>query len=218
VLVAPGGTGKSLFAMTAALSIATNKKLLGLHVWEQANVAVINEDPMDELNRRLAAIMIRNQIGAGLVEDRYFLNSMDERTVTMASKGPDGYSVVHPDEDALTAQISENHIGLLVIDPFAESHTLEENSNPDMIAAAGAWRRVARETNCAVLLVHHVRKGTETSIDGARGAKGLTDSARVGMVMSSMTEDEAAKVNVPPEERFRYVRVDAVVSLLTSPC
>jgi hypothetical protein len=45
------------------------------------------------------------------------------------------------------------------VDPFAESHTLEENSNPHMIAAAAAWRRIARATDCAVLLVHHVRKG-----------------------------------------------------------
>ena len=59
------------------------------------------------------------------------------------------------------------------------------------------------------MLVHHVRKGAgEGGIDAARGAKGLTDSARVGLIMQSMTEDEAGKLNIPVEERFKHVRVD----------
>ncbi len=209
VLVAPGGTGKSIFAMTAALSLATGANLLRLHVWERVKVSVINEDPMDELERRLAAIMIRNQITDEAVGGRYFLNSMDERVVQMASRSPDGFTVVHPDEKALVEQITLNQIGCLVIDPFAESHSLEENSNPDMIKAAAAWRRVARKTGCAILLVHHVRKGAgEGGIDAARGAKGLTDSARVGLLMQAMTEEEADKVGIPKEERHGYVRVD----------
>ena len=209
VLVAPGGTGKSIYAMTAGVSLATGCNLLGLHVWQQVNVAVFNEDPQDELDRRLAAIMIRHRLPAEAVQGRYFLNSMDDRGVLMASKDADGFTVIHPDEKMLVEQINLHHIGLLVVDPFAESHSLEENSNPDMVKAAGAWRRVARATNCAVLLVHHVRKGAgEGGIDAARGAKGLTDSARVGLIMSSMTEEEAGKLNIPTEDRFRYVRVD----------
>ncbi len=209
VLVAPGGTGKSIYAMTAGLSLATKKKLLDLHVWQRVNVAIINEDPMEELERRLAAIMIRHKIDSQDVVGRYFLNSMDDRLVRMAERGPDGYSVVYPDEAALIDQITEHEIGLLVIDPFAESHSLEENSNPDMIAAARAWRRVARTTGCSILLVHHVRKGAiEGSIEAARGAKGLTDSARVGLLMQTMTADEAAALNIPVEERFTYIRVD----------
>ncbi len=195
--------------MTVALSLATGADLLGMKVWERVNVAVINEDPQDELDRRLAAIMIRHRIDDEYVAGRYFLNSMDDRTVIMAARGDDGFTVVHPDEAALIAQIRANAIGLLVVDPFAESHSLEENSNPDMIKAAAAWRRVARETGCSILLVHHVRKGAgEGGIDAARGAKGLTDSARVGLIMQTMSEEEAGKLNLPTEDRFKYVRVD----------
>jgi hypothetical protein len=209
VLVAPGGTGKSIYAMTAALSLATGQKLIGLHVWERVNVAVINEDPLDELERRLAALLIRHRVSNEEVSSRYFLNSMDDRVVRMAARGPDGFTVVHPDEDALVEQIKANSIGLLVIDPFAESHTLEENSNPDMIKAAAAWRRVARLTGAAIMLVHHVRKGAgEGGIDAARGAKGLTDSARVGLLMQAMTEDEADKLNLPKKDRHQFIRVD----------
>jgi hypothetical protein len=85
----------------------------------------------------------------------------------------------------------------LGVDPFAESHELEENSNPYMIRAAAEWRRVARFGNCAVLLAHHVRKGTVDSIEAARGAKALTDSARIGLLLSYVRLDDA-KANLAP--------------------
>src|SRR4029077_13110678 len=116
--------------------------------------------------------------------------------------------VAYPDEQALIEQITQNHIGVVVCDPFAESHSLEENSNPHMVKAAAAWRRVARATGCAVLLVHHVRKGDATSIDAARGAKALTDSARVGLLLTTMPTKEGEAFGVGPDDCWQYVRLD----------
>ena len=209
VLVAPGGTGKSAYAMAIVLSLVTNRSLLGEYVFSQVNGAIFNlEDPMDELNRRLAALMMRHKIGRDEVEGHLFLDDGEGRGLTMASLDEDGFTVVHPDEEALVKQIKENKIGVVVCDPFAESHTLEENSNPQMVKAAAAWRRVARQTGCAVLLVHHVRKGDATGIDAARGAKALTDSARVGLLLSTMTEIDGEAFNISPDERWQYVRLD----------
>jgi hypothetical protein len=126
----------------------------------------------------------------------------------MAEMDEDGFSVAYPDEELLIAAIIANNIGVVVCDPFAESHTLEENSNPMMLKAAAAWRRVARRAGCAVLLVHHVRKGEVASIDSARGAKALTDSARVGLLMSPMSEEEADGFGIAIDERTQYVRLD----------
>jgi hypothetical protein len=209
VLVAPGGTGKSTYAMVVATALASGKKLLGEHIFARVSTAILNlEDPMDELERRLAAIMLRYKLSSPDLSDRIFLHSGEDRAVTMASLGEDGFSVIHPDEDALTAEIKAHGIGLLVVDPFAESHTLEENSNPQMIQAAAAWRRIARATNCAILLVHHVRKGAVIDIESARGAKGLTDSARVGLLLSSMGQEDAEALGISTDERAQYVRLD----------
>lgn len=209
VLVAPGGTGKSVYAMAVAAAVASGRPILGDHIFARANVAVLNlEEPMDELDRRLAAVCIRHRICETEILDRLYLNSGDDRPLTMAAIGGDGFEVVSPDEEALVAEIKAHDIGLIIVDPFAESHTLEENSNPHMIAAAAAWRRIARATNCAVLLVHHVRKGAMDGIDAARGAKGLTDSARVGMLLTPMSEEESEELGIAPEQRWQYVRLD----------
>lgn len=209
VLVAPGGTGKSAYAMAVAASVASHEEFLHQHIFASGPTCVLNlEDPMDELNRRLAAIMLRHELGAHQLAGRFFLHSGEDRAITIASPDPDGFSVAYPDEEAITDQISQHHIILLVVDPYAESHSLEENSNPDMVKAAAAWRRIARATNCAILLVHHVRKGVVTDIDAARGAKALTDSARVGMILSPMSPEDAEEFGIPDDERWAYVRLD----------
>ena len=77
-----------------------------------------------------------------------------------------------------------------------------------MVRASKAWRTVARATNCAILLVHHVRKGQVLDIDAARGAKALTDSARVGLLLSPMSEEDAKEIGIEKDGRFQYVRLD----------
>jgi len=211
VLVAPGGTGKSAYAMAVGISLAARRAFLGSHIFSPVNVAVINlDDPMDELERRVAAVMLAHRIRREDLEGRLFLEDCDGHGLTLAAPARDdnGFYVANPDELALTNLIRENDIGLIVCDPFAESHTLEENSNPQMIQAAAVWRRIARATNCAVLLVHHVRKGDTTGIDAARGAKALTDSARVGLLMTTMSEAEAEQFGIDDDDRLGFVRLD----------
>lgn len=209
ILVAPGGVGKTGYAMGLALALAIGRPLFGEKIFEQVNVAVLNlEDPMDELDRRLAALMIAHKIGRRDVEGRYFLYSSDSRRVSIASVSSDGNEIVHPDGAALVREIREHKIGALIVDPCAESHELEENSNSEMNKAAGAWRRIARMTGCAIFLIHHVRKGMVADIDASRGAKAMTDAARVGMILRAMTEDEAAEFDIDAEERTLYVRLD----------
>jgi hypothetical protein len=211
VLVAPGGTGKSAYAMAVGIALAAHRSFLGDYIFAPVNVAVINlDDPMDELERRVAAVMLAHKIRREDLDGKLFLEDCDGHGLTLAAPARDdnGFYVANPDEQALVALIRENSIGVIVCDPFAESHTLEENSNPQMIQAAAVWRRIARATNCAVLLVHHVRKGDATGIDAARGAKALSDSARVGLLMTTMSAFEAEEFGIHDDDRLTYVRLD----------
>ncbi|HEX3576578.1 MAG TPA: AAA family ATPase [Rhodopila sp.] len=208
LLVAPGGTGKSSLLLAMCMAIATGRALLGTRIHQQCNAAILNlEDPQDEIDRRLTALAMHYGVTDEDIAGRLFA-SPAERVVNIAGIGDDGFSVVHPDEKQIIERVRDENIGVLGVDPFAESHTLEENSNPAMIKAAAAWRRVARSGNCSVILAHHVRKGMVDSIEAARGAKALTDSARIGLLLSSMTEADASDLGIPAEDRLQYVRLD----------
>jgi AAA domain len=208
VLVAPGGVGKTAYAMGIALALASGRALFGDKVFERVNVAVLNlEDPLEEIDRRLAAAMLLHKVSADEVEGRYFVFSADERRLSIAAVASDGTRIIFPDKAAIIQQIRTKRIGALIVDPYVESHELDENSNPQMALAASAWRDIARETGCAIFLIHHVRKGMAADIDASRGAKALTDSARVGILMTTMTEEEARQHGVKTEDRHAYIRV-----------
>src|SRR4051812_29355191 len=209
VLVAPGGVGKSAYAMGMGMALVLGRALLGEHVFEAVKVAIVNlDDDMQELNRRTAALMLRHKVHRDDLLDRLYLDDGGERGLTIAEMGPDGFKIAYPDEEAIIKEITKHKISVIIVDPFAESHTLEENSNSLINKAAAAWRRVARKGNCAVLLVHHVRKGDVAGIDAARGAKALTDSARVGLLMTAMSPEDATSFDIADDDRWQYVRID----------
>jgi hypothetical protein len=208
VLAAPGGVGKSALALGQAACLATGRGLLGEHVHHSANAWVLNlEDPMDELDRRLAAFMQRHEVPRDALRERLFLHSGRTRRLCMAAHSEQG-GIAHPDRDAVIAAAREKQIGLIVIDPFVKSHQLDENSNAEIDAAVTAWAEVASATQAAILLVHHVRKGLADGADATRGAKSLTDAARSVSLLSPMTQEEAQRHAVAESERWRHIRLD----------
>ena len=217
VLVAPGGAGKSALALAQAVALASGRSFLGERVHHSVPAWVINlEDPLEELERRLAAVLIQHGIPNAAVQDRLFLNSGRQRRLCMARQfgarqfGEDdaGATITHPDKDAVIEQARQRGIGLIVVDPFVKSHGLDENSNGHMDAAATAWSEIAEATGAAILLVHHVRKGGSADIESARGGKALTDAARSAAILSPMSEADAELLGVAKGERWRHVRLD----------
>jgi hypothetical protein len=219
VMVAPGGVGKTAWSVAVGLSLAHGRGLIGDWVHEQANTLVCClEDPEDEFDRRIAAGMMRHRLRpADLAGSVYHINGRDRR-LTIAAIGEDGMSVAYPDKAALIEQIQALEIGCVIVDPFVNSHELEENSNPHINAAARAWAEIAEQANCAVLLIHHTRKGaTAGDIDAARGASALIGAARAGFTLTAMTAEEAREFGVPEEERRRHVRLDDAKANLAPP-
>lgn len=209
VTVAPGGVGKSQLAMAMALSTAIGKGFLGHYVHHRVNSWILNlEDPLDEMDRRLAALMIHHQIPTDEVRGRLFMNSGRDRPLVIAKLAPDGSTVVFPDKDAIIEKGRAAGIGHIVVDPYVRSHELDENSNTHQAAAAAAWADIADQLKCAVHLVHHTRKGAVTDIDASRGAKALTDHARAGLLLSAMPEEEAERLGISKDKRHSYIRLD----------
>ena len=90
----------------------------------------------------------------------------------------------------------------------AESHTLEENSDPAMIQWPPRGGGSAGRPTVPSYSPTTSGKGPVESIEVARGAKALTDSARIGLLLSTGTEKEAEDLGVLPETRLQYVRLD----------
>lgn len=197
--VAPGAYGKSALAITEALAIVTGRALLGITPDERTRVWYWNgEDPVEELERRLAAAYQQYVIDPAEVEGRLFIDSGRDQQITLAEMTKLGAKIARPVVDQVIATIRANQIGLLIVDPFVASHRITENDNGAIELVASTWAEIANETGCAVELIHHSRKtgGAEITVEDGRGGSALLAKARSARVLNGMTPDEAARAGV----------------------
>lgn len=212
-IVAPGGTGKSTIGAGIGLSLATARPLLGKRVHDGPHAAwLFNlEDGIDELERQVGAATIHHGIEEADCGDRLFLDSGITQPLKTATETRDGFTIDESTFDQLAATIRSRGIGAVIVDPFISSHTVSEASNEAIDAIVKRWKRLAQETGCAVVLVHHTKKlgGREATAEDGRGAVALRDAARVVLALNPMGESEGKKLGVSdPFVRRSIVRVD----------
>ncbi len=207
--IAPGATGKSSLLIADALAMTSGRPILGTTTYgKPLQVWIWNlEDPSDELERRVAATMQYYGITPADIGDRLFMDSGRDQSLCIARQDRNCSTIMEPIIDALVAELLARQIDVLIIDPFVSSHTVSENDNGAMDAVVKAWGRVAERANCAIELVHHLRKlnGAEATAESSRGAIALVAAARSVRVLNAMTKDEAEKANL--ESRRGYFRV-----------
>jgi RecA-family ATPase len=193
-LVAPGATGKSFWALEAAMSIACSVAggdLVGLTPAHAGRVVYLaGEDPPPALVCRVHAIgqHLNQQAREAVAENLVLEPIMGKRPNVM--------------DDRHLARIIEFCAGarLIVLDTLSRIHTLDENSNGDMARLVATLEHVAANTGASVLYLHHVSKGSarEGQTDqqqAARGASALIDNARWCGFVARMNEDEAMRLS-----------------------
>jgi len=212
VLVAPGGSGKSLFNLQKAIMLATGLPWGEWKPRSRYRSLVINaEDDIDEQRRRLAAALKVMNPPRHLLEGMVHLADDPHSLVVVRVDPRSRQMITTPMADAITAYVREHQIDVLIVDPFAETFEGDENSNSEIKWAMKVWRDIARETNCAVVLVHHTVKhasGGAGNADIVRGGGAIVNSTRISATLMTMTEDEAKVLGIPDDERYRYVRHD----------
>ncbi len=189
-LVAPGATGKSFWALEAAMAVACSAEggdLLGLNPKHTGRVVYLaGEDPEPALIRRVHAIGKHiNQSGREAIAERLTLEPV------MGSR----MDIMNERHLARVIEFCAD-ARLIVLDTLSRIHGLDENSNGDMARLISTLEHLAATTGASVLFLHHVSKGSarEGQTDqqqAARGASALIDNARWCGFVAKMTEDEA---------------------------
>lgn len=229
VLVAPPGGSKSTLCLLAALAVVTGREdLMGMHVHGREKVWIYNnEDDVNESRLRLAAATQHHGISPTdmLINGKSGLaiNSGDVTPLVLAKRDPRSGQLVTQHARRLTQQIIEHGIGVLIIDPFAETHQADENSNQEIGQVARWCRAIAKRAGCAVIIVHHTNKPAQFAVDEARagsmhtarGASALVGVARVSMTLEPMGKKVAAEKGVAEEDRWTYVRLDGAKANLS---
>lgn len=209
---ATGGTGKTAVQMVEAISMALGIDLLHPHRPPLAcgplTVWIHNgEDPLEEIRRRIAAVLKHYDITADDLEGRLLVTSGREHQIIMA-RDIQGTTIAVPEtREAVKAVIRQRRVDCLILDPFISTHQVNENSNPAIEVVTYEWRSIAEENNLAIDFTHHFRKGGqgEPGADDIRGASSLMGAVRSARVLAPMTKEEADNAKIDPADRRRYL-------------
>ncbi|HCT3749799.1 TPA: AAA family ATPase [Klebsiella aerogenes] len=193
-LVAPGATGKSFWALEAAMAIACSAAggdLVGLAPACTGRVVYFaGEDPEVALVRRIHAI------------GQHLNQQARENIAENLTIKPVMGTFMNVLDDAQRAALIKFCSGarLIVLDTLSRIHDRDENSNGDMAKLVATLEHIAARTGASVLYLHHVSKGSarEGQTDqqqAARGASALIDNARWCGFVAKMTEDEAKSLS-----------------------
>jgi hypothetical protein len=210
--LAPGGVGKTSLLLVEAIVLASGKPLLGITPRKRERVWIWNgEEPLEEMQRRIMAICKHFKIEREDLDGYLFVNTAETLPLVVAEQAAgDTVTVFRPVVEQLIAWLKEHEIGVLFLDPFISTHSVNENSNNAIQKAATAWKEVAQRANVAISIAHHTRKlgDREATAEDSRGAKSFTDKCRVVRVLNPMTASEADRYGIEKKERRSFFSFD----------
>lgn len=214
--VSPGGLGKSSLELVEALAMASGQNLLKddrvrtpdpLRVWYWNG-----EDPQDETQRRVVAAAMHHGLSPDDIADRLYTDTGREQTITL---GQIIAGQIKLDDELfveLEQEIIARRIDVFILDPFVSAHRLGENDNNAIDAVIKRLGTLAERANCAVEIVHHVRKPANaeavTDVNDARGASALIGGVRSARVLNVMPEAIALEIkDFKVDDRWSYFSV-----------
>jgi hypothetical protein len=205
VLGAVDGGGKGAKAVVMALAMITGRPLLDEKVWRPGSVAIVSyEDNDEEWHRRIAAACNYYGIDYDLALDN--IHFIHKKTGRVCFVRMDEKATICPDGDVIIDALGAIGVVLLIIDPFNHAHSLDDGNNNVMMARVAAEvNRVAEESGAAVLVLHHLRKGSSGQVDDLMGATSLRATFRSTRILAGMTQEEAKNLNI--KDHWRYSRI-----------
>ena len=237
LLVAEGGTGKTLLSMRLAMDVAGGRNFLGLPTRHGKAVLLAMEDPEDVLRRRVKRIYdaeltdIQLEKAAGNLfgtsadtygknlKERLFCRSLIGSELHLVQNGSGGAVQGEQLEKLIEMLKSIGNVELLVLDPLSRLHGLEENDSSVGTALINAAERIAQEVGCTVLITHHTGKAASrermTDAYSARGSSALSDAARTVIRLVAAKDESAANYsNISADD----IEKQMVLNLVHSKC
>ncbi|EKM99415.1 ATPase-like protein [Acidocella sp. MX-AZ02] len=190
------GISKSTAVLHMGVATAGGRPFAGLDVPRPQRVLIYTpEDPDKEIARRLYAAC--RELGADEeIVDQNLQVASFRRGGPLLAKAVNGGQELSELGEELRDAIRDHRARLVIFDPLVEVHTAPESDNGEMHGVFSAFRDLARNNNCAILITHHVTKdakGNLTMFNG-RGAGSMAGAVRVMFGLEEISKKEADEV------------------------
>jgi len=221
LIIAPGGTGKSMIALEIGMSVALGRDVFDLFGGEEirpGDVVYLNvEDSRQLIHSRLHNFgsMFPEQHDIDELEAALHILPAVGMGFRIATK-EGGHVVATPQFEQWTKRLKQMEVRprLVIFDTLNRlSAGLDENNNGEMGQLMSLIDAFNRDVGCASMIVHHASKaamwsGQGDSQQAGRGASAVTDNARWQMNLMTMPKEMAEQENITEEDRKGWVKME----------
>ena len=165
--------GKSWFALSVALAIATGGYVLGTYVAAQGEVLYLAlEDTERRLQDRMKQLLTSHPVIPSGIEFALEWPSLDQEGLAQLET----YAQIHPQLRAIVIDTWAN------IAPHAKSSTRSQYEDEYMMLTP--LKRLADNHHLSILLIHHLRKsGAQDILDEVTGSSAMVGAADAVLVL-----------------------------------
>jgi hypothetical protein len=193
------GLGKSLLTLDLAARITTGRPMPDGTPGVRGNVVLIapEDDPIDTIKPRIEA--------AGGDPSRIRLLNFVERISSHTGNTVSSPFTLAEHLSILINTVKQISPILLIIDPFIAVLGVGISASNDQVIRKKLLQlaRLARNFDCAVLIVRHLNKGSsENALYRGSGSIGIIATARTGLLVTQHPADENKRLLVPIKNNF----------------
>jgi len=206
LIVAPGGTGKSTFAIQMGVAVATGGKLA--NAWDTgesgAALLLMAEDDDAELHRRVRMVAGHLGLTEKALRTLHTVSFVGEDVRLISETRERG--IQHTDVVTRLIATAEKipDLRLIVIDPASRWRDGDENDAGNATRFIQAVERISKATGATVLLIHHTSKGAmasgESTQGAARGSSALPDGSRWMAQLATVNKTMNKTLKLPEAE------------------
>jgi hypothetical protein len=194
-IVAPGATGKSFVALQFCISVSSFDILgMGIKSGNYKTAYITAEDPKEILFHRCFDMSKHlNEEEQAQVAERVAVYSLHGSAPCLLNNR----GIVDEECEKSIQALKDIATGrrLIVIDTLRKFHAAEENDSGHMTKLTQILDKIAAETGCAVMFLHHANKGAMTSGGTAeqgasRGSSALVDNIRFQLNLAKPSKED----------------------------
>jgi len=166
VFYGEAGSKKTYSALSMAIAVANGKDWLGFTT-KKSPVLIIDEESGEKrLSRRLNEAM--RGAGCGATGQLYYISLA-------------GFKLDNKEDiKTIESEINRTEAKLVIFDALADIMDGDENSKKDVQPVMNALRKIADNTDCSIILIHHSNKA-----GGYRGSSAIKASSDLMIQISS---------------------------------